>query len=427
MDINRKTAYQTLLNTEKNKAYSNIELNKQIQQEQPDSPAFVRELVYGVLENRIYLDYILDRLIPKGLKGVKKQPLTLLRMGLYQIIFMDSVPEYASVNETVKIARKVIPGRERFINGVLRGYGKKKDEIALPDREKQAEEYLSVKYSFEPWIVSLWTEQYGIERAESLMKASNEKPELSVRVNRLKISTETAVKELEDAGFEVRRSEMSDRVLFVKGTGLLASESYRKGHFSVQDESSVLCAEALAPLPGQSVIDICSAPGGKTLAMAELMENRGSIKAFDIYEHKLNLLMENAQRLGISIIETGENDGEKLNEALIDTADRVLVDGPCSGLGVIRRKPEIKYKVLEDWGRELAEKQYAILKNSGRYVKSGGVLVYSTCTINKTENEDVAERFLTEHEEFELIESRQLLPDRDGCDGFFICKMRKKQ
>lgn len=426
MDINRKTAYNTLLEMETNQAYSNIELNKQIGELQPDSPAFVRELVYGVIENRVYLDHILQQLIPKGLKGLKKQTLTLLRMGLYQLIFMDSVPDYAAVNEIVKMARRLVPGRDGFVNGVLRGYNKKKDQLEMPDYDTNPIGYLSLKYSFAEWIVKLWSEQYGLEKAEQLLVASNSKPPVSIRVNRLKISRKDLAERLSGKGFEVEHGRLSERSLFVKGSGLLSTEEFESGLFSVQDESSILAAEILAPKSGETIIDVCAAPGGKTLAISEIMANTGRVLAFDIYEHKLELLKKETQRLGISIIETGEHDGTLLCEKLVQSADRVLVDGPCSGLGVIRRKPEIKYKELEDDGRELADKQLAILETASQYVKKEGFLLYSTCTVNKIENAEVVSRFLRKHKEYELVRSRQLLPGVDETDGFFICKMRRR-
>lgn len=426
MDINRKTAYNTLLEMETNQAYSNIELNKQIGELQPDSPAFVRELVYGVIENRVYLDHILQQLIPKGLKGLKKQTLTLLRMGLYQLIFMDSVPDYAAVNEIVKMARRLVPGRDGFVNGVLRGYNKKKDQLEMPDYDTNLIGYLSLKYSFAEWIVKLWNEQYGLEKAEQLLAASNSKPPVSIRVNRLKISRKDLAERLSGKGFEVEHGRLSERSLFVKGSGLLSTEEFESGLFSVQDESSILAAEILAPKSGETIIDVCAAPGGKTLAISEIMANTGRVLAFDIYEHKLELLKKETQRLGISIIETGEHDGTLLCEKLVQSADRVLVDGPCSGLGVIRRKPEIKYKELEDDGRELADKQLAILETASQYVKKEGFLLYSTCTVNKIENAEVVSRFLRKHKEYELVRSRQLLPGVDETDGFFICKMRRR-
>lgn len=427
MDKNRKTAYLTLLEIERFQVYSNIELNRQIRENSPDSPAFVRELVYGVLTSQRYLDHVLNQLIPRGLKGIKKQTLVLLRMGLYQILEMDSVPEYAAVNETVKLARRFAAGREGFINGVLRGYGKKKAQLRMPDKEKQPIEYLSIRYSYAEWIVRLWIEQYGVETAESLLAAGNSTPRLCVRVNLTKTTVQGLKTYLEEKGFQVENAPYSSRALYVKGGELLSDAAYEKGWFSVQDESSVMAADSLAPQAGETVIDVCAAPGGKTLAMAEQMENRGEILAFDIYPHKLKLLNKEAERLDITVIKIEKKDGLVFDESLKECADRVLVDGPCSGLGVIRRKPEIKYKEIDDQGRELAAKQYEILSCASRYVKPGGMLLYSTCTINKIENAEVVTRFLKQHPEFELNRSRQLLPDTDGTDGFYLCTMTKKK
>lgn len=426
-DLNRKTAYQTLLKIEKNAAYSNIELNHQIKQLQPDNPAFVRELVYGVLENKIYLDYVLTQLIPKGLKGVKKPVKVLLRMGLYQLMFMDSVPDYAAVNETIKLARKAAPGRDGFLNGVLRGYGKKREGLKLPDRESNLVDYLSVRYSFDSSIIKLWLSQFGEDETEQLLANSNMRPPVSVRVNVMKTSVDDLTESLKKQGFDVKPGELSNRVLFVKGSGLLDTDAYRQGLFSIQDEASVTAVEILGPEPGDTVLDICAAPGGKTLAMAELMDNQGEIKAFDVYAHKLDLLNEEAKRLNLQIIETAEQDGTQFNAEYTACADKVLVDGPCSGLGVIRRKPEIKYKEVVDSARELAEKQLQILENASQYVKSGGSLLYSTCTINELENMGVVKAFLNKHDEYELVYSRQLLPGLDETDGFFISKFHKQR
>ncbi|MEE0515384.1 MAG: SAM-dependent methyltransferase, partial [Emergencia sp.] len=207
---------------------------------------------------------------------------------------------------------------------------------------------------------------------------------------------------------------------------LLDTVQYREGYFSMQDTASVLAAEALCAKPGETVLDICAAPGGKSLALAEIMENTGLIRSFDIYRHKLSLLEREAERLGISIVETEENDGCAIRSDLSETADCVLVDGPCSGLGVIRRKPEIKYKEISDDGASLAEKQLRILTVSSRYVKPGGILQYSTCTVNRLENEDVVRQFLENHREFVKVFERQLLPDTDAADGFYICRMEKR-
>lgn len=427
MDCNRRTTYSVLFEIEKNQAYSNLELNRQIGLQNPDNPAFVRELVYGVLENRIYLDYLLAHLIPKGLSGIKKQVLTLLRMGLYQLIFMESVPPYAAIGETVKLAKKLAPGRDGFINGVLRGYQKKGADIKLPDSKEDLISYLSVRYSYAPWIVELLLSQYGMQKAEQILKAGNDRPKLSIRVNMTRTDRKSLAEQLTEKGFVIEEAALSERVLFVSGSGLLETKAYEQGLFSVQDEASVLAAEAVNPLPGQTVLDICAAPGGKSLAMAEMMGNKGVVKAFDIYGHKLTLIEQQAQRLGLSNIITEESDGCVLREDLRDSSDCVLVDGPCSGLGVIRRKPEIKFKELADEGRELSEKQLRILLTASCYVKEGGILVYSTCTVNRIENTEVVERFLKEKSGFTLLFERQYLPDTDETDGFYICKMRKQK
>ncbi|MBR4019676.1 MAG: hypothetical protein IKI99_00015 [Firmicutes bacterium] len=296
-DLNRKTAYQTLLDIEKNQAYSNITLNHQISQLKPENPAFVRELVYGVLENQIYLDHILNQLIPKGLKGVKKPVKVLLRMGLYQLVFMDSVPAYAAVNETIKLARKATPGRDGFLNGVLRGYAKKKDQITMPDPQKDLVGYLSVRYSFDSSIVKLWLSQYTAEETEILLANSNMRPPLSVRVNLTKTSEEALQRELEEQGFVLEKAGNCERAFFVKGSGLLDTKAFADGLFSVQDTASIMAIDILGPEPGDTVMDICAAPGGKTLAMAEKMENKGKVLAFDIYAHKLELMQVQAERL----------------------------------------------------------------------------------------------------------------------------------
>ena len=425
MDINRKTAFDVLMDVEKNGAYSNLSLNSFIEKNRPDSPAFVRELVYGVLRNRMLLDWFLGQLIPSGLKKIKKQDMTLLRMGVYQLSYMKSVPEYAAVSETVNMSKKLARGRERFINGVLRGYIRNRQQLVLPDRGRDLEEYLSIVYSVERWIVQLWTDAYGEEKTEALLKASNETPGLAVRVNLMKTDRKALKEKLEALGFEAEESEVSDRALLVKGSGLLDTEPYREGMFSVQDEASILASDALDAKPGDCIADVCAAPGGKTFATAELMAGKGVIYAMDKYEHKLKLMEAQAKRAGIENIRLLKHDSTEPVEGLKERMDKVLADVPCSGLGVIRRKPEIKYKGMQDLD-ELIERQRQILQAAASYVKAGGTLVYSTCTINPVENEKQIVEFLRGNKEFKALEQKQLLPD-GGTDGFFICRMRKEQ
>ena len=425
MDINRKTAFDVLMDVEKNGAYSNLSLNSFIEKNRPDSPAFVRELVYGVLRNKLLLDWFLGQLIPSGLKKIKKQDMTLLRMGVYQLSYMKSVPEYAAVSETVNMAKKLARGRERFINGVLRGYIRNRQQLVLPDREVNLEEYLSIVYSVERWIVRLWKDAYGAEKTEALLRASNETPELAVRVNLMKTDRKSLKEKLEALGFEAAESEVSDRALLVKGSGLLDTELYREGMFSVQDEASILASDALDAKPGDCIADVCAAPGGKTFATAELMAGKGVIYAMDKYEHKLKLMEAQAKRAGIDNIRLLQHDSTVPVEELKGQMDKVLVDVPCSGLGVMRRKPEIKYKGRQELN-ELIERQRQILLAAASYVKAGGTLVYSTCTINPAENEKQIVEFLRGNKDFKALEQKQLLPD-GGTDGFFICRMRKEQ
>ena len=424
MDLSRKTAFEILFEIEKEGAYSNLTINRFLEKNKPENPAFIRELVYGVLENKILIDYYLDNLIPSGIKKVKKKEATLLRLGIYQLIFMDSVPDYAAVNETVTIAKKLVRGREGFINGVLRGYMKKGNEIKLPDESKDLKNYLSVKYSFPTWLIDKWEEQYGIEECKLLLEASNSRPQLSIRVNIDKISRDDLKGYLEEKGYEVTLGTFSERTLHVKGSGLLDDDKYKEGYFSIQDEASTVAADVLGATPGETIIDVCAAPGGKSTAIAELMKNDGKVYSCDIYEHKLELINSLAKRLGLSIIETTLLDGTKGKENWFAMADRVLADVPCSGLGVIRRKPEIKYKDITDF-TELVEIQKKILNNAAKYVKSGGTLVYSTCTINKDENQLQISEFLNNQWEFELISEKQFLPT-ENIDGFYVCKMIKK-
>ena len=422
MDSGRRTAFQILLEVEEEKAFSNLSSNKYIKQNNPENPAFVRELVYGVLSNKLLLDYYLNLLIPSGIEKVKKREKTLLRMGLYQLKFMKNIPQYAAVNETVSLAKSLCRGREGFINGVLRGYIKKQGELQLPCDD--TDEILSVKYSFSPWIIKMWKKQYGQESTIKLMEASNSRPVLCIRVNLMKTTVEELSHLLSEKGMVVDKGRYSDIVLYVSGSNILDLEEYKKGLFSIQDETSVLACQYLEPRPGDLVIDTCASPGGKTSAIGEMMDNKGKIISCDIYPHKLELIKKQADRLGITIIETKLLDGIKGDKALSGKADKVLVDAPCSGLGVIRKKPEIKYKEQKDI-QKLIKVQSDILNNASYYVKPNGVLLYSTCTINKDENDEQIEKFIKTHEDFEILYEKQFLPT-DGLDGFFICKMMKK-
>ncbi len=425
MDSNRKTAYYTLMDVESKKSYSNIALNHHIICGKPDSPAFVRELVYGVLENKYLLDHIIDHFVASGAAKLRNSDLTILRMGLYQIGYMDSVPSYAAVNESVDMAKKFAKGREGFINGVLRSYLKAPYEARLPDRSKDEIRHLSVKYSYEPWIIELWMEQYNKEFVEELLKAGNKTPDLVVRVNTHRISREDLIKRFQAKGVEAELSCIAKNGLRVKGSRLIEGKLYKSGLYSIQDESSMFAVEKLDPQPGEFIIDVCAAPGGKTLAIAETMRNSGKVLAQDIYKRKISIILNEAKRLGLDNVEARTWDATKVDSALAEKADRVIVDAPCSGLGVIRRKPEIKYKRRTAEMDLLPRKQLEILQAASQYVKPGGVLLYCTCTINPYENQRVVSEFLKKNRLFERVEALQLLPNVNDTDGFFICRMKK--
>ncbi len=426
MDNNRKTAYQTLLDVESKKAYSNIALNHKIAVNKPGNPALVRELVYGVLERKITLDYYIDQLLKEGIDSLKSPEINILRMGIYQLGYMDSVPEYAAINESVELAKKYCKGRAGLVNGVLREYQNKKIYLTLPARDEDEIRYLSVKYSYAPWIIELWLKYYDKAFVEKLLDAGNDTPPMTIRANWLKIRKDDLKKVLNERGFEAVDGKICQNALNVKGSKLLDSEMYSYGLFTPQDESSMLVSEKIGVKQGDLVMDVCAAPGGKTTAIAERMNNTGRIIASDIYRRKLDIVDKEAKRLGITNIETRSWDATRVDSTMVKKADRVLVDAPCSGLGVIRRKPEIKYKEFTDEMMLLPKKQQDILSASSSYVKPGGTLVYSTCTINPEENEKVVEEFLKRNRDFQRVERTLLLPNINGTDGFFICVMKRE-
>lgn len=427
MDVNRKTAYLSLVDVESKRAYSNLAINHQIIINKPNSHSFVRELVYGVLENKLLLDHYIDQLVKNGIGSLKTPELNIIRMGIYQLGYMDSVPEYAAVNESVVLAKKYCRSKSGLVNGVLREYLNKKLQLSLPDRSEDEVKYLSVKYSYAPWIVELWLEYYSTDFVESLLAAGNETPPMTVRLNWLRVMKRDLINKLREKNYEVDEGKLCQNALNIKGSRILSTDMYKLGMFTPQDESSMLVAEKLDPKHGETVMDVCAAPGGKTTAIAERMNNTGRIIASDIYRRKLDLIDKEAKRLGIINIETRSWDATRVDSSMLQKADRVLVDAPCSGLGVVRRKPEIKYKELTEEMELLPKKQLAILSASSGYVKPGGRLVYSTCTVNPKENERVVEAFLKKNPAFEKIERTLLLPNVNGTDGFFICVMERSK
>lgn len=351
-------------------------------------------------------------------------------MSVFQIVFLDKVPASAAVNEGVKLTKKINYKSTGFVNGILRNFIREQDKIQLPDKKKDKVAYYSVKYSYPDWLIERWLKEYDESFLEAFLKANNEPPALTLRVNTLRMDRESLMKALESEGLQVKKSDViEDGILVtdISDTTLHQLQAYKKGLFFVQDEGSMLVAKRLDVAPGMKVIDVCSAPGGKSTHLAQLMNNEGEITAFDIYQHKIDKINENADRLGIEIIKATLQDAAVPNEVYINSADRVLVDAPCTGFGIIRRKPEIKYNRTEKDIDTLTSLQYSILETAATYVVKDGILLYSTCSIDKAEDEEIVEKFLSKHPNFELLEDsmEKLFPHIDGTDGFFIAKMKR--
>lgn len=434
MDNDRITAYDALLAVEADKAYSNIALNNAVKKLHPKDEAFVRAVVYGVIENRLYLEYRLAQLLNTGFKKVDVRIKVILLMGAYQIEFMESVPSYAAINESVELTKKIKRGLHGFVNGVLRSYDRNLSRLELPDRDSLPMDYLSVKYSYNIDIVKMWVEMFGEKRAEKLLAAGNTVPPLTIRTNTLKIGTAELAAVLTDAGFEVAPADpvtavgisqetatrAASLMLKVKGSGLIDSELFKKGLFSVQDSASVVAVCTLQPAPGDVLLDLCAAPGGKSMCAAALMMNEGRIISCDVHEHKLRLMEQEAKRLGVEIAELRLNDATFSDGGFIGIADKVIADVPCSGLGTVRRRPEIKLHMNKKKIEALAKKQLKILENAADCVKEKGMLFYSTCTISKIENQAVSAMFLKKNKNFFKVAEVQLITKNSSSDGFYF-------
>ena len=439
IDLDREAAYKALLAIERDGSYSNLELSKMLESDGLSNKGFIREIVYGVTENKIYLDYILDKFIKKGAAKTKLQALIILRMGVYQILFMNSVPNYAAVNESVALARRFARGTDGFINGVLRNFIRNMDSASEIDVKGQLE-YLSIRYSCQLKLVEELVSMLGFEHAKMLLEHAGHRPPLSIRVNIAKISVKELADRLRAKGFEIEGSKLSDRVLLVKGGALTEANEYKEGLFSIQSEESCAIADFADAKSTELVVDLCAAPGGKAAAMAEQMLKPststepltktepgiagGKVVALELYEHRAALIEATARRLELENIEVRCQNAVEQIDALVGKADLVLADVPCSGLGVIRRKPEMKYRDEFDFD-ELVEIQKSILETGSSYLKPGGRLIYSTCTINPRENELMVKDFLKRHEDFISEKEVKLSPFDNGYDGFYMNKLKK--
>ena len=399
-------------------AYSNISINEAVSRRKGLRESFVRSFAKGVLRNSIRLDHIIDTLAGKGISSIKQRPLIILRMGIYAIDELDSVPDHAAVNEAVELAKTVAKGSDRFLNGMLRNYLRRRDEFASDKLEPY------IRYSMRKDIFSLLSDQYGDE-AIHIAEALNEPSEVYLRANTLKANRGEVIKNLAEYGIEGREAEENSEAILAKGSGIVSCDLYRQGYYTIQSLSSMIAVKALAPEPGSKVLDLCAAPGGKTGYMAELMGNEGSITACDVHPHRLMLTQAAINRIGVSICALEERDAAIYDETLEASFDFVLADVPCSGLGVTASKPELKLTADPSTFEGLIDIQKRILTNALRYTKPGGRLEYSTCTLNKNENEEVVKHVLSkEGTSARVIEMKTLMP-YNGKVGFYYCIIGK--
>ncbi|MGD6833261.1 16S rRNA (cytosine(967)-C(5))-methyltransferase RsmB [Sutcliffiella halmapala] len=440
----RELALEALVNVEKKQAYSNLLVNNYLDSgklNKKDAGLFT-EIVYGTIQRTMTIDYYLTPYIEKQ-KKLEDWVKVLLRLTLYQMLYLDKVPERAAIYEAVEIAKKKgHKGVASVVNGVLRSIQRQ----GVPNLEtmKNDVDRISIATSHPRWMVEKWVTQYGVENTERLCEMNLVPPSQTARVNTAKASVEEVISMLKAQGFDVEKGEVAQESIVSNKGNLAYSNAFKNGFITIQDESSMLVARTLDVEPGQTVYDSCAAPGGKTTHIAELMKGTGTVISTDLHEHKVKLIKEQADRLGLTNIEVKAMDSRKAQEVFQNEMfDKILVDAPCSGFGVIRRKPDLKYtKTMQDV-KQLATIQSAILNEVAPLVKKGGTLVYSTCTIDKEENTEVVKAFLENNQDFEIDMSikdlvphkletyiqdgmLQLLPHYFGTDGFFIVRLKRQ-
>ena len=436
----RELAFKTLYDIERNKNYSNISINKNFKNVNisDQEKGLATELIYGIIENKYYLNYIIDKLSKIKSKKMSTYVKISLWLGIYQILFLDSIKDHAAVNESVNLIKKYDKKSSGFVNAILRNVLRQKDSI-MEIKDKEIKDELSIKYSYNPWIVEKWIKDFGQEFTEDLLDANAEKPNLYIRTNTLKISRDELIGKLAKEGIKCTKVNGIDEAIMVQNLkNIEGNELFKLGYFTIQDISSMLVGKIANPEKDSKVLDICSAPGGKTTHVATIMENTGQVIARDVFDHKLKLIKSTVNRLGLTNVSVENRDALKLDDNSIDKFDYVLADVPCSGLGIIRRKPEIKFKEASELSG-LPDIQSKILNNASKYVKENGTLIYSTCTIHDEENINVVEQFLKENKNFELVPIENINIDLDnqekgyikiypnihGMDGFFIAKLKR--
>ncbi len=422
----RELAYRALVQVERKGSFSNLALKEELKHtafSQRDR-ALATALFYGVLQNRLSLDVQLKRFC--DLQKTPDAVLRLLRLGAFQILFMDKIPSSAAVNETVSMAKKIAPYGAGCCNSVLRKTAQA--GLWLPPRENW-EEYCSVRYSFPLWLVRKWKKQFGAEELEPLLEGLSVRQPVTVRVNLNKATPEQVKQELP----QLQESPFSDAFYFPGGENLEALPAWQQGRITAMQMSSMTACRAAKVEPGMHVCDMCAAPGGKTAYLAQMAGEKGHVDAWELHAHRAELIRHNLKRLGITNCQVDCRDSAKFREPNREAYDCVLIDAPCSGLGVVSQKPELKWQD-PDRMKELLPVQQALLRTGASYVKPGGFLLYSTCTLNRAENETQVEQLMRERTDLQLDPSfgegagmRTLLPHRDNTTGFFIARLKKKK
>ena len=434
----RKLAVKILNRVLDEGAYSNLILSNELNEcdLSDKDKALLTELVYGVLRRKKTLDIIISNFV-KDIKLMDKTILNILRVAIYQMNFLDKVPAYAACNEAVEEAKEISENDSKLVNGILRNFSKNPDDIEV--QGNKIDEY-AYKFSFEPWMIRLLFKQYGEQQGKKIMSGLNYVPKVSVRVNALKADYDEVFEELEKMEYEIEEGVVCPEAICIKGGKSIENNPlFNEGKITVQDESAMVIAPLLELEDKMKVLDLCAAPGGKTTHISEILNNTGEVYSFDLHTSKLNLIKENCERLGITNVKVAENDATKLNSDLVSAFDRVLIDVPCSGIGIIRKKPEIKWNKSRKSLKDLVPTQRAIMENAWMYLKNGGTMIYSTCTLNTEENQDNVEWFLNKYKDAKVEKiflgnmdnfiynndgSLTILPN-EYMDGFFVAKIKK--
>lgn len=433
----RELVLEILMQVTKEGEYSHLVIRSVLEKYQyleKQERAFLTRVSEGTLEHMIELDYIINQFSKVKVNKMKPVIRNIMRMSVYQLKYMDSVPASAACNEAVKLAkRKGFSSLSGFVNGVLRNIARNLDQITYPKEEEDPVQFLSVCYSMPEWIVTKWIRDYGMEQTKETLSAFLTDAPIMIRTNCTKISPAALEERLKSEHVTVKKVTLEDAkeldyaFLISDFDYLNALPSFREGLFYVQDISSMMVAEYADPKEGDVVVDVCAAPGGKSIHIAEKLNGTGMVFARDLTEYKVSLIEENIARHQLANIKAQQQDALVLDESMIGKADIVVADLPCSGLGVMRKKTDIKYKMDEAKQKDLEKLQREMLAVVQKYVRAGGTLLYSTCTINRGENEENAAWFLKEYPEFELVKSKQFFPKKEYGDGFFLAKFIRKK